>query len=235
MNFETASHGGTLPAPGFEWGEVDIEGDRIAIIATGPSVQALDLDLVTRAADAGVHIIAVNNAITWLPAAHSWLTLDPGTKNQRLMRDRRPGVRYFAGVPEDFGKPDARKVCHRHPAPPGVTYFRRLMGWPPAGRGLTENRQVIRSGNSAFGALGAAYLARPERIGLFGVDAALTGYAYAGGRPSGRLWHMDRLFGTATRQLRQARIEVVNGSPLSAVTRFRRCPPDDAMEWLIGD
>lgn len=233
MNFEAVSPG--VISRVFDWGEVDITGERFAIVGTGPSVQALDLALVKKAAAAGVHILAINGAIEWLPVAHSWLTLDPSTINQQRMRERRPGVRYYAGVPDDFGHPDARKKIHRYPPPENVTYFRRLMGWPQGGRGLTESREVLRSGNSSFGGLGAAYLARPERIALFGVDAALTGYAYKRGRPTGRLWHMDKLFGTATRQLRQAGIQVVNGSPLSAVTRFRRCPPDEAMRWLIGD
>jgi len=88
------------------------------------------------------------------------------------------------------------------------------------------------AGNSAFGALGIAYLMGARRIAIIGLDATRETYARGVGRPRGGIDHVPGLFATALPQLERRGAEVMNGSPHSRVVCFPRCTPEQALEWI---
>lgn len=210
------------------WGSVQCVAPRVAIVATGPSAEELTLALLEDAAEAGVHVIAVNGAIAWPPVAHSWFTLDPDRRNRPRMANPRSGTHYYAAVPDDYGSPTALHNRHRAPAERGVTWLRRFRGSVP----LSCDPRAIRSGNSAFGALNLAWLMRAERVALIGVDGTPSRHAYERRRSIRSMSHLPSLFRSATSQLEDRNVEVRNGSPDSRVTCFPRCAPDEAIEWV---
>lgn len=195
--------------------------DRIAVVASGPSLNDVDPAIF---AEKGVTIIAVNGAIGWLPRADYWFSLDPAPEN--IVRCSNPvdGVRYVMAAP---------KYTH---LPGHVTHLSRiaggLFGKARAPGGLSEREGCINTGNSAYGALGLAYHMRPAKIALFGVDGSQEARV-TGGFPR-TLEHLPPLFETAVPQLVGAGIEVVNGSPESAVTCFERMAPQRALKWLLS-
>jgi hypothetical protein len=200
--------------------------DRIAIVASGPSARGF------RAAP-GVTVIAVNGAVEWLePAPDYWFTLDPGHRNRSRMLNRRNGTAYTAAVPVGFGTRRARLPVMRLPAPAGVRYLQRMTGTGVLGArpGLSEDPRQIHTGNSAYGALGLAYLMGATRIALFGVDATPE-RRVEGGRP-GNLSHVPALFESALLQLQAARVTVVMASRTSRISCFDRMSQKRALAWL---
>lgn len=213
-------------------------GRRVLVVASGPSAEGMDLCLAAEARRAGVYVLAVNGAGLWVPAADGWFTLDPDERALRVLALRPGTYDNFVAVPDDYGASDARVRYHRDRVLPAFVHrLRRVSGDGPLScrYGLSEDRAAVHTGNSAYGALGVAYHMRPDRVGLIGVDArAALGYAYAKGRPRTRLDHVPRLFASAAPQLAARGIDVMNGSPGSAVACFRAAPPDDVLRWLMG-
>jgi hypothetical protein len=208
-----------------EFCEITDRHDRIAIVASGPSARGFS-------APPGVTVIAVNGTIEWLPTADYWFTLDPGQRNRARMLNRRPGTVYFAAVPSTFGTASAPLTGMRQPAPAGIRYLLRMTGNGvlSAKTGLSDHPGQIHTGNSAYGALGLAYLMGARRIALFGVDASHA-RRIEGGRSS-NLDHLPALFATAASQLDGAGVEVVNASPGSAIECFPKMTMGDALQWL---
>ncbi len=137
------------------------------------------------------------------------------------------GQRWMA-TPDDFGQLDARALCDRIVAPKNVNYLHRTDG--PR---LSEDRSSIIGINSGLGAFNFAYHLNPKRIFLFGIDCNNLG-RYAWGRRRGTA-SQDSLFERvpsyfegAIPQLQAKGIEVINGSPDSAVTCFQRMKPEAA-------
>lgn len=93
---------------------------------------------------------------------------------------------------------------------------------------LTEDWGSIHGNNSGFCALNFAYLARPKRIYLFGFDMVggywYPRYSWQGKKGGARLGTWAREFGTAAGQLLKAGVEVLNVSPTSVVTAFKKIP-----------
>lgn len=200
--------------------------DRIAIVASGPSARGF------RAAP-GVTVIAVNGAVEWLePAPDYWFTLDPGHRNRSRMRNRRDGAVYIAAVPVGFGTQKAPLPVMRLQAPAGVRYMQRMAGNGAlsARPGLSDDPRRIHTGNSAYGAMGLAYLMGATRIALFGVDATPE-RRVEGGRP-GNLSHLPALFESALPQLRAAGVTVVMASRTSRISCFDRMSQKRALAWL---
>jgi hypothetical protein len=222
------------------WGRVSARAPAVAIVAGGPSVRAVPREAFVAAAARGVFVLAVNQAIDWLPSLDGWFTLDPSAVNRRIMvgAGRRPRVLFYAAVPECYGDPAAADRILRAPPEPGVTFLRRLIDpTQPLGQrfGLSADPGAIHTGNSAWGALQVAVLMGARRIALLGVDGARdAGYAYAPGCPRGSLDHLPRLFDSAIPQLQALGIFVVNGSLASLVTCFPRVDPVAALEWCSG-
>ena len=192
---------------------------NVIIVASGPSVLAVSRDDIL-AADAVV--IAVNGAIDWLGRADYWFTLDPSQINLVRASNRISGCEYVMAMPDNMQ------------APAGVTRMERRQGdaygKARALQGLSEDKNAIHTGNSAYGALGLAYHLRPKRIVLLGVDG--TRERRVDGGYSRTLEHLPALFTSAIPQLQKRRIGVVNGSPDSRVTCFPRVTPQEALCWL---
>ena len=192
---------------------------NIVIVASGPSVRAVRRDDILAA---GAVVIAVNGAIDWLGRADYWFTLDPSQINLVRANNRVNGCKYVMALPGNVQ------------APPGVSRMERRQGEAygkaRALQGLSEDKNAIHTGNSAFGALGLAYHLRPQRIALLGVDG--TQERRVDGGYSRTLKHLPELFASAVPQLHERKIEVVNGSPDSRVMCFPRMTPQEALCWL---
>lgn len=217
-----------------QWGRVTERVDRVIIIGSGPSVNQLDRSLISEAQQSGVFVIVVNGAATQFPEADAWFTLDPHSLATRLTPIR--GNKWYVAIPDDFGIPLCRFPALRDPPPQQATYLHRLVG-NEAGSlcakfGLSEDPSAIYTGNSAYGALGLAYLMGARHIALLGVDGT-TGYFYGETLPSGNLRHLPQLFESAIPQLTTRGVVVLNGSPHSAVTCFPRMTPNQAVCELI--
>jgi hypothetical protein len=202
--------------------------ERVLIVATGPSLKALDLSLIERL-DRRVHILAVNGAVDHLPRCDSWFTLDASPENRLRMQRPRPGVRYFVAT-------SPRRNWSAAEIPAHVTRLVRVEGDGilSAKDRLAENPGCIHTGNSAWGALGLAYHWRPKAIGLLGVDGRPGGYFYGGAGPKTRLDHLPALFATANDQLVSRAIRVRNGSPQSTVECFLKNEPVELIRWIGG-
>lgn len=217
------------------WGRVSAKADRVVIVASGPSLRGFNLAVLRDLQqDAGVYVIAVNGASTAVPFADAWFTLDPHHLKDRLTPIA--GGLWYAAIPDDFGTVYARIADHRAPPPKQVTYLHRLVGNGPllSKMGLSEDPACIYTGNSAYGALGVAYHMRPKRVLMLGVDGT-RGYFYNTNGISGDLAHLPPLFESATWQLQDRGITVINGSPNSIVTCFPRMTPDEGIRELLND
>lgn len=193
--------------------------DRVLIVATGPSVEGVEIPDLP-----GVHIIAVNDAIEWLPYADSFFSMDTTGRIPGLLARRRDGVQYCVAIPDGYTM---------QPYYPDVIYMRRVMGNGPRGTcwGLAEKPGEIHAGNSAYGALNMAYHWRPNKIAILGLDGTNRGHAYARNyHPAWNFFHLPKLFASACAQL--STIEVVNGSPDSKVQCFHKMTPQAAIEWI---
>lgn len=226
----------TLP-----WSRVQHTADRIAVIASGPSLRDVEL-----AIPPGITTIAVNAAIEHY-AADFFFTLDlscpKGDDRGNIARllDPRPGTVYYAAAhaaPEHTLPP-------KHRRPPGATHVRWLQRLGREGTrrmpaSLSDDPSGVYGSNSGFGALNLAYLmvpylVRDARIALLGIDAGPDsqgrGYAWGSGSP-GSLQTLPGLFAAAAWQLGRHNIAVVTGSRRSKVTAFPRMQPQEALDWL---
>lgn len=213
------------------------KADRVLIVASGPSARALDLNLVARAREAGVYVLAVNRAWDWCEHIDGWFTLDPDHKLLPYIIDDDTDVTRYVAVPDDYGSPRAEISYHRNmPIFPDVVYLTRLASkeWLGQKYGLSTDPHSIHTGNSAYGALGVAFHMGAKKIGLIGVDvSSRLGYAYHNGRPNHLLMHMSKLFKSAVPQLESAGTAVQNGSPASKVKCFVRRHPNPVVKWLM--
>ncbi len=213
--------------------------DRVLIVASGPSAEELDLNLVQDARAAGVYVLAVNRTWEWCTRIDGWFTLDPDKYVIRYLFDRDCGVTRYVAIPDDYGREDADVYYHRNmPLFPEVVYLRRISGGGRLGSryGLSTDVSTVHTGNSAYGALGIAKHMGARKIGLIGVDGNKNlGYAHRLGKPKGQLVHLPRLFATATTQLHSEGIQVQNGSPGSLVKCFVRHPPNAVVKWLMEE
>lgn len=201
----------------------------VIIVACGPSAERLNPVRLFEASNAGVHIIAVNAAVTWLSVCHSWFSNDPSDKIRYLMRNQRPGVKYYAAVPDDYGKPDAVISTHRAPAEANVHYLHRA-----GGTGLNNDPIRVVSCSSAYGALGLAWHMQATDVVLIGVDGNTNGYAYVEGRPVGNFNHLPMMFASVIGQITKRGMKIINGSPDSSVSCFTKMDPNAAVNWIIG-
>lgn len=223
--------------PLFEVGKVDIQTEKVVIVGRGPSLAGFDFQQLA-ALPESVIVICVNQSIEQSPRADVWFTLDPNTPLQKLMRVQRPGTRYFAAVPNDFGRETAKRPSHRHGLPENVTYLRRIDGPGPerSQDGLSHSKDAINSGNSGFGALQLAYLMGAKKIVLLGFDGAdtarKTGGHFDSSKKSAYLGHLPQLFNSTAMALDAEGVEVRNSNPESKITCFPRSTPQEALAWL---
>ena len=191
------------------------EGDRVIIVASGPSAERF-------VPPRGVPVIAVNGAIDWISRASYFFTLDPSPINMRRLRIRRTNVRYCAaGLPVDIaGVHQFERLSYRGEEPPEkgspAWWLWRWSARPT----LSENEAVIHNGNSAWGALGLAYHLGFRNAALIGVDATQDVRVHSGGKPN-NLSHLPLLFESALPQ-----INVVSCGKLNSI------PQMSIKEWL---
>lgn len=155
-----------------------------------------------------ITVIAVNGAIEWLSRADHWFTLDPSAKNLRRMGNPVQGVHYHSALPANQIPSFSRRF-------PDITFYERLshQGIEPSPQytpewwfwrwgcvpGLSERQGVIHSGNSAYGAVGLAYLMGFKHVALIGIDG--TNEARVEGGCPANLSHLPLLFSSAREQL----------------------------------
>ncbi len=201
----------------------------VAIIAGGTSLRGRDLAPIERA-DV---VLAVNDAWRNMPfRPFATITIDTVNLAERF-RDCTCPV--FAGVPPDYGTPDAFHACDREARVDYITYFRRV----PYRDRLTEDPFGMASGeNSAFAAVNYAYHMRPRRIVLFGVDLYGMGHHWAPApyrrhtMPAHVIHRLPANFAGTLPQLRAANIEVINANPKSYLTCFDRVDFETALKML---
>lgn len=193
--------------------------DRVIVLASGPSVLSVKPEQVK---NAGAVVISVNTAIEWVGWSRYWFTLDPMCLPKRIWSNRVEGCKYVLCGPNDFDHP---KWCTRLDRVAG-NMFGKLRAKP----GLSDDAQAVHTGNSAYGALGVAYHMRPKKILLLGVDANDSTKIDGSASKPGWLDHLPKLFASALPQL--SSIEVVNGSPHSAIDCFNKMTPSQGLEWI---
>lgn len=188
--------------------------DRLLIVASGPSGGALPV------LPDDLPIMAVAGAITGLARADYWFTLDLSDRNRALLKAPVPNTRYIIG-------------CHAQ----------RMLQWSnkphvwcvknAPGRGIAESSDMIRTGNSAFGAMQVAVHLGAKRIGLIGVDANNEPH-WHGDTKSKSLAGLPAMFSCALPQLQKRGIEVRLGTIYDKpnVTCFKAETPQSLLEWL---
>ncbi|KGT94975.1 norphogenetic protein [Erwinia typographi] len=187
---------------------------RAVIVGSGPSARGF-------IPSNDVTVIAVNGAVDWLPRADHFFTLDPSAENLRRLSQRRDGVHYHAaGLSCTLPGVQLYHRLARRGAEPMIRYSPAWWLWRwSAVLGLSEDENIIHSGNSAWGALGLAYHLGFKDVALIGVDATKES-RIEGGRTRD-LSHLPLLFASALGQ-----INVVSCGKLSGI-------PQMAMEeWL---
>ncbi len=102
--------------------------------------------------------------------------------------------------------------------------------------GLSDFPSVLHAGeNSGYGAFNLAYLLKPEKIFLFGIDLVNMGHhSHPHSDPrimrDSTVTRLPGYFETAVPQIEAAGIKVVNGSPISKITCFPKTTPEEAIE-----
>lgn len=189
--------------------------EKAAVFGTGESLKGFDCLFPT-----SVSVIGVNKAHLFLPCMDFWFSLDTRV-TRRIPKEK--GTIYYAAIPEDF---KFRQVDR-------CRYIKRIVGegYKGAKPFLSETKEGINTGNSAWGAFQLAILMGAKKIGLFGVDG-FGGYVY-GGQPMDLIKLMPSLFESSKRQLNEKGIEVRNGSPNSTVDCFPRMTREEVRDWLI--
>lgn len=203
----------------------DVRPNIITIVASGLSLKDFNFNKLR---DIGSFIITVNGSGAFVPFADAWFTLDPwGLQGPQLPPKPFNGALY-AAVPDNYGTPEAIRE-HRQIPTADVTYLHRIQ----YKYGLSENPSSICTGNSGFGAFGLAYHMRPHKILLLGMDCGM-GYYYTSHKRNRSLGHVPKLFNESLKQMRDADIKVINGSPNSKITCFPRYSIDHALKVITS-
>lgn len=199
--------------------------DNVIVVGSGESLSNFNFSLI-HGLDK-TYVICVNDSYKGVPFADAWFTLDPWGLHGPQLPNRFFKGKLFAAVPHDYGYPNAVVSSHRVVPTADITFLERRMGY-----GLSDSPRVILTGNSGFGAFNMAYLMKPKKILLLGIDGTQK-YFYNSDRTSGTLFHLPKLFSTSMGQILKSGIRVINGSPSSKVTAFTRYSPEYAVEELM--
>ncbi len=213
---------------------------KAIIVASGSSLNHIQpKDIVQAASNSDATIIAVNGAADWLPKFDYFFTLDPSKKNLDRMNRCLKGVQYYCAyefdkfykIPIHVNK--LNRISYQGP----VDKFK--FGTPEywlhklkCKLGLSETYPNIHTGNSAYGALGLAYLFNFTHILMLGVDADDKPRMNGEGKPESSLKHLPLLFRSAKNQLNQKKIQLLNGSLHSNITCFPRTTPILGLDWI---
>jgi hypothetical protein len=182
---------------------------RCIIVGDGPSAQGF-------VPPAGVTVFAVKRTIHWLSRADYWFTLDPNADSVRIMLKQKPGVKYVCAcddvtrIPAGVTKMRRKVSREQEPAEQGGPHW---WAWRwGAVFGLSDTPGTIHTGNSAYGALGLAYLLGYRAALLVGVDGTQDARQSDGKEPN-NLSHLPLLFQSAKNQVDIATLGTMDGIP----------------------
>ena len=210
--------------------------NKIWVIGSGPSAKQADFKSIP----VDDTVFGVNGTVEWVPRLDWWFTLDKNPKNlRRLKSPRMKGVQCFVALPKEVKLPQGVKRYQRLAAEHRIIISRRfqrqrrhhgpqwwMWRWS-AVKPLSENPNVIHTGNSLWGALQIAYHFKFKKIILVGLDGDSSNRV-EGGQPNSLL-HLPILFESAVNQLNTAGITVLNSSLQSTVTCFPRVSFEEAL------
>jgi hypothetical protein len=182
----------------------------------------------------GTDIIAVNGAVEWLQRADYFFTLDPTPVNIKRLQNYCESVQCYTSIP-------AVHVTHDPLLKNNVTLLKSvtishgylyddgspeywLKRWGSV-KGLSEDKNSIHTGNSAYGALGLAYHLGYERVLLIGIDAN-NEPRVEGGIPN-NLSHLPLLFKSALPQIDFKSCGKMAGVPKITLT--------EGLNWINDD
>lgn len=201
------------------WGTISGSAETVLIVGTGPSASLLDYSRIPD----HVHIIAVKDAITFLPRVNSWVTVDFNDRCIPHLQMPRSGVTYYAAMTP------RQAMRYRYGA---LTYLRRLSIGDFQGHiELSKDPGMLVSGNSSFAALQIAVLKGAKKVLMVGVDATDEPHV-SGGKPRGSLSHLPGLFAAVVPQLRKLNVRVATVGPQSRLRCFPCLHTGAAMKWL---
>ena len=200
----------------------------IAILAGGASLKGVDLSGLN-----GIFTIGVNEAWRGYPVDET-VTIDTDDLPARI---KACNTKFIAGVPLDYGTPQARFACDRLPKIDGAIYVERKMK-----EGLSESFDCLHSGeNSSYAALNRAYQYKPKRIVIFGLDLCNAsqhwhdhGYPSSGDITPQSFTNVIKWFDSALPQLRKHDIEVINASVISRLQCFDKVTPKEGLSLCVS-
>jgi len=192
---------------------------RCIIVGDGPSAAGF-------VPPDGVPVIAVKRAITWLPRADYWFSLDPNPASFDLMRKQRAGVTYYCACDDATALPAGVQRLRRivwHGAEPLPRYTPAWWFWRwGCVAGLCEDPGAVHTGNSGWGALGLAYHLGFRHVLLVGIDGTQTARVSDGKQPND-MSHLPMLFESA-----RCQVDIRTVSALGAIQRT-------TVEQWLGD
>ena len=123
----------------------------------------------------GVDIIAVNNAISRVPTAKYWFTLDPANYNLKIINDKNIKAIKYVACPPTFELPNDVIRCkrvenHNRSRVFNQDCYEYFLYQSKATLGLSLQYLHISTGNSSYGALNLAYHLGYKDIALIGID-----------------------------------------------------------------
>jgi hypothetical protein len=153
----------------------------------------------------GVPVIACNGAIDRLEKVDFFFTLDHSDINIKRLHAAKIGTQYFAAFPPKIKNVPAYVHLLKRYSFQGKEPVNKnspewwLWRWS-AVLGLSEDKDVINSGNTAYGAVGLAYHLGFKKVLLIGVDA--SGDERIEGGKTHNLSHLPLLFESALSQIK---------------------------------
>ena len=221
--------------------EQDIErfgsADTVSIIGGGWSVGKIDISRIPGTK------IGVNDSAILVPGCTFGLSMD------RLWTENRwPALQALCDRQEMASAYIRRSAMQNIPEPwPAWAvgfdnqHTTNVFSYPPGNR-LASQAPRLNGENSGVCALNLAYHLRPSRVLLFGFDMCRSpdGKAYwyppypwakpEGGTSDGKYKAWAAAFDTCAHLMNKAGIEVLNASPDSKITAFRKVPPAEVLE-----
>ncbi|MEY2904141.1 MAG: hypothetical protein RJA52_157 [Bacteroidota bacterium] len=198
---------------------------KVIILCSGQSLSPL---AISKIRNIKIPVISVNGGIEYHDKCDYWVTIDPSITNYRRMQRQLKGVKYYCGVPHDYGKPDNRIKAYRT-ALGHVHYLRReetfLNGFP-------EEKDSLISGNSGFAALNLAYHMEAKYVLILGMDG--HGKYYNSKSGPRNLNGLDTMFESVLPQLEERKMIVQNGSQISTVECFPKVNSLWGISWLLN-
>jgi hypothetical protein len=195
----------------------------VVLVAGGPSLRGFDFNRLL-AFDAW--IVGVNESIFCLPRCDAGVTVDKVFTKERFVQLKEK----IAGGMEMIIATGANV-----PGPIDATILGRLL----TNKLSAKPDLIVTCGTSGYGALNVAFLKRAKHVLLLGYDYSADGAHHHEDYP----WHKPpkradcwgfwaKFYDSTVPQLQQARVDVFNASPKSAIKAFGRGTIDEGLRWL---